>query len=132
MKSINFNFLVEVDGPLLLAMVLEVNFTLRNGKFLVMFYMNVNMKIRRFDHRSGSRWICLIHSFSMHHFSTFWKHLKTWCFQGVMNGCIGSEWVNKQTSEEKNGNILILKLPLERTKWDPWDLGWWQLSRLMS
>ena len=40
----------------------------------------------------------LTHSFSMHSFSTPWKHKKTvrfsGYFQGVEQGCIGKEWVN--------------------------------------
>ena len=37
------------------------------------------------------------HLFSMHLFSTLWKHQNLtvfWCFQGVEKGRIGNEWVN--------------------------------------
>ena len=62
----------------------------------------------------------LTHLLPIHHFSTPWKHPKTWrlnltvfwCFKVVEKGCIGKEWVKRVTSQKlgriQSENVYII------------------------
>ena len=62
------------------------------------------LKIRQFPWTSYVyhplfNWVAevLTHLFPVHLFSTPWKHQKTWCFQGVKKGCIGTNGLISRT-----------------------------------
>ena len=76
---------------------------LHHVTFLERFLLYTVFSTKKKRNKTKTLHTVLTHSFSMHHFSTLWKHPKNltvfWCFQGVEKGCTGNEWVNANSSE---------------------------------